>query len=204
MPTLTHGDHPSRRSANRTAAHALRQTLRNRAHFPIAIQPSYLRISAAMKTLPWKIAAAGLTVAALASWPHWQARSANAPELAFPPKLSGMIQEEMRLISKALNEIVKAVVTGEHRTVFEKGREIEKSFVLNAKTDSKDTNKLLDSLPQAFVAFDRKLHRNAKKLAEAAAAQKVDLERYYLSEMIENCVDCHKVFATHRFPSLKR
>ena len=117
-------------------------------------------------------------------------------------KLSGLIQEEMKVIARALNEIVQAVVIGEHLIVAEQSRIIHQSFVLEHSGNSEETDKLIASLPQAFVALDRKLHRSAKKLAEAARGQKIDTERYYLSEMIENCVQCHKLFATHRFPSL--
>jgi cytochrome c556 len=150
-----------------------------------------------------QIAVAGIALAVLVSWPMWELQSANkVDKILIPPKLSGLIQEEMKVIARALNEIVQAVVIGEHRIVAEQSRIIHQSFVLEHSGDSEETDKLIASLPQAFVALDRKLHRSAKKLAEAARGQKIDTERYYLSEMIENCVQCHKLFATHRFPSL--
>ena len=152
-----------------------------------------------------RLAIAGITLAVLVSWPVWELQSANkADKILIPPKLSGLIQEEMKVLARALNQIVQAVVIGEHRIVAEQGRIIHRSFILDNSDNTEETGKLIASLPQAFVALDRKLHRSAEKLAEAADSRKIDTERYYLSEMIENCVQCHKLFATHRFPSLGR
>ena len=152
-----------------------------------------------------RLSVAGIVLAALVSLPVWEIRSApKTDQIMIPPKLIGPIQEEMRIISRALNEIVQAVVIGDHRVVAEQGRIIHRSFVLNDSDNPEEMDKLVASLPQTFVALDRKLHRSAKKLAEAADGRKIDAERYYLSEVIEDCVQCHKIFATHRFPQLGR
>ena len=151
------------------------------------------------------LAIAGIIVAAVVPWSIYEVRSQEKPvESVIPPRLTGLIQNEMRLIVGALTRIVQAVVVGDHQVVAEQSRNIHRSSLLGGATNNEERTRLSSSLAQAFVALDQKLHRQAEKLAAAADDRKVDLERYYLSEMIETCVHCHRVFAEHRFSSLRR
>ena len=135
-------------------------------------------------------------------YPFHGCSASGSAKARIPPELSALIQEEMLIISDALEEIVRAVVIGEHQVVSEKGRIIYESSILNEGKAGEESHQLFSSLPKAFIAFDRRLHRSAMKMAVAADERKIDLERYYISEMIETCVNCHKVFAKNLFPSL--
>jgi hypothetical protein len=125
------------------------------------------------------------------------------PLLSDVPHLRTLLVEEMRALQQALNRIVIALPQGEWTKVAASAKGIHDSFIFQKKLTPKDRDILHHRLPAEFVHLDLGLHQRAARLQESAMHADAELSIYHLSRMMEACIQCHKRFATHRFPVLK-
>jgi len=125
------------------------------------------------------------------------------PLLSDTPHLQALLIEEMRALQQATNKIVSALPQGDWTTVATSARAIHDSFIFQQKLTAKDRDILHHHLPAEFIHLDQAFHQRAASLGEAAANTDAELSVYYLSRMLETCMQCHQQFATHRFPALK-
>ena len=73
---------------------------------------------------------------------------------------------------------------------------------MKQKLTKKQAKELHSVLPPAVIEKDQRFHYLSGMLEHAAKNKKGELINFYFSEMNESCVDCHFVFANHRFPAL--
>jgi hypothetical protein len=142
---------------------------------------------------------AGLSLAALA------AASAQAAEPVGPkltPKLRDLLRQEMAEVLVASQDIVGALVVGDHATVGELAQQIHDSFILQQSLTDQDRQDLMAAVPPPFVELDRAFHETSAALAEAARAEDVELELATFGRMTEACAVCHARFASDRFRGL--
>lgn len=145
----------------------------------------------------------GSVVALLAcAWPAGHVCGAEpiAPKLT--PKLQKLFAEEMTAILQASQQIVAALVTGDHDAVAKNAQAIHDSFILDRNLTAQDRKDLETAVPPAFLELDNAFHQTAAKLAEAARRRDPDLQQYFFSRMLETCQTCHGKYATDRFPAL--
>ncbi|MBT3606383.1 MAG: cytochrome c [Candidatus Latescibacteria bacterium] len=121
-----------------------------------------------------------------------------------PPKVRGLLIQEMHAILRATNKIVDALVRGQDYAVAENAQAIHDSFILRKKMTPDDKKALLSAVPESFVKQDRTFHALGAQLAEAARnGDKVQQQKLF-SDLINACVSCHTQYATDRFPGLKK
>jgi hypothetical protein len=123
---------------------------------------------------------------------------------ALTPKLKDTLREEMRQVLGATQDILAALVVGDHATVAAQAQKIHDSFILEQALTGQDLKDLEAAVPPAFLELDATFHRTAADLATAAQAQDAGREAALLGRMIEACADCHGRFAADRFPGLGR
>jgi hypothetical protein len=123
---------------------------------------------------------------------------------ALTPKLRDTLREEMRQVLEASQDILAALVVGDHATVAAQSQKIHDSFILEQALTEQDLKDLEAAVPPAFLELDAAFHRTAAELATAAQAQDAGREAALLGRMIEACADCHGRFAADRFPGLER
>lgn len=119
-----------------------------------------------------------------------------------PPKIRGLLIQEMQGILEASQQIQAALVQGHHETVARKAQAIHDSFIMDQQMTAEDKQTLRDTVPKAFLQRDEALHELSASLAEAARSQDTKRELQQFSEMTQACVDCHSKYATGRFPGL--
>lgn len=119
-----------------------------------------------------------------------------------PPRLSGLLRQEMRAINGAMQAIFQGIVTGDHARVERKARKIHQSFILEKELTPEDRQRLKEAAPKAFLRLDRGFHEDAAALARAAGEQDSERELELFREMSRACVDCHTRFTGDRFPGL--
>lgn len=119
-----------------------------------------------------------------------------------PAKLRTLLIEEMQAIDKASQEIHAAIVQGQHEIVAQKAQAIHDSFIMEQQMTEEDEKTLLAVVPNSFLVSDEELHALSAKLAEAARNQDTAAQLQKFSEMTRGCVDCHRVYASSRFPGL--
>ncbi len=144
----------------------------------------------------------GLLIAMLVGmWPVADARGAEpvAPKLA--PKLQKLFAEEMVAILQASQQIIAALMAGDHAMVAKNAQAIHDSFILDKNLTAPDRKALETAVPPAFLELDGAFHQMAAKLAEAARRKDLDLQHYYFSRMLESCQTCHAKYATDKFPA---
>ena len=117
-----------------------------------------------------------------------------------PPKVRGLLLQEMNAVLGATQEILDALVRGRDDVVAEKAQAIHDSFILKQEMTPADRQALKDAVPAAFVQRDRAFHELTGRLAEAARQGESDRQRALFSEMVEACAACHARYATNRFP----
>ncbi len=143
-----------------------------------------------------------LSVVLLLSVPAVPAAETGPVGPKLTPKLKRLLTEEMRAVNQASQQIVGALVAGDHAAVAKAAQQIHDSFILEKKLTDKDKRDLEAAVPPAFLALDGAFHQMAAKLAEAARHKEdVDLQTYYFGRMIEMCQTCHSRFASDRFPA---
>lgn len=118
------------------------------------------------------------------------------------PKLRDLLRQEMASVLVATQDIVGALVMGDHATVAERAQQIHDSFILQQSLTEQDRQDLMAAVPPEFVELDRSFHEISAALAEAARAEDVAEELSLFHEMTDACIACHARFATDRFPNL--
>jgi len=127
----------------------------------------------------------------------------DKPVLAGAPHLQKLLREEMQALQEAMRTLASALPQGDFATVARTAQAMHDSFIFEQKLTEKDKHILHEQLPEGFVQLDQAFHQRAAQLHDAAAAHDGELGVYYLSRMLESCVQCHQRYATHRFPGLK-
>jgi hypothetical protein len=133
---------------------------------------------------------------------HAEQATSSKAILSAEPRLQALLIEEMRALQKAMAKIVAALPAGDWPTVANTAQAIHDSFILQQKLTKQDREKLHHHLPEEFIQMDQGLHLQAKKLQQVAKQHNAELSVYYVSRMLEKCMQCHSRFATQRFPSL--
>jgi hypothetical protein len=144
-----------------------------------------------------------LLTGALAAFLTGTAASAQEAEPVTPkltPKLRQLLQQEMQAVLGASQEILDALVIGDHTVVADRARQIYDSFILEQSLTEQDRQDLMAAVPTEFVQLDRSFHEQAAHLAEAARAEDHVLQARTFGELVESCVACHSRFATDIFP----
>ena len=122
----------------------------------------------------------------------------------FTPKLRDTLRGEMGHVLGASQDILAALVAGDHATVAERAQNIHDSFILEQSLTEQDLRDLEQAVPPAFLELDRAFHVTAANLAVAARAGDAAREAELFGRMVQDCTICHGRFAADRFPGLKR
>ncbi len=145
----------------------------------------------------------GLMLVLLAGmWTAQEVRGAEPVSPRLTPKLQKLFAQEMTAILQASQQIVAALVTGDHATVAKNAQAIHDSFILDRNLTARDRHDLETAVPPAFLELDGAFHRTAASLAQAARRQDPDLQQYFFGRMLETCRTCHAQYATDKFPVL--
>lgn len=154
-----------------------------------------------MKTTLTAIIFALLTLGTFTAASAEQTGDINIGE-QLPPKIRGLLIEEMQAILEASQKIQAAIVQGFHEIVAKEAQAIHDSFIMEQQMTDEDEQALLAILPKDFLEQDEALHELSAKLAEAGRDQNTALQLQRFSEMNQGCVDCHRKYASARFPGL--
>ena len=141
-------------------------------------------------------AAAVLGATAASSW----ADEPVGPRLT--PKLRDTLRGEMQHVPGASQDILAALVAGDHATVAERAQNVHDSLILEQSLTEQDLKDLEEAVPPAFLELDQAFHRTAAELAAAARAQDAAREAELFGRMVQDCAGCHGRFAADRFPGL--
>jgi hypothetical protein len=117
-------------------------------------------------------------------------------------RLKDLLTKEMQQVAKATAQLALAIAAGDHASANELGIAVRDSFILKKSLTTQDKMDLMNAVPPAFIALDRRFHDLAGKLAHAAEMKDSELQGFYYSQMVETCVACHTKFASDRFPGL--
>lgn len=121
-----------------------------------------------------------------------------------PPKLRGLLIQEMNAILDASKTILDAIVRGQDQVVADKAQAIHDSFIMKQAMTADDKKALLAAAPKSFLKRDRAFHALSANLADAArkgdGAKQLSLYR----DLLSACIDCHAHHAQDRFPALNQ
>lgn len=127
--------------------------------------------------------------------------ASNQPvRLQLSPDTTELLVREMRELQEGMKEIVPALVAGEWQKIAYIGRQMEDSYIMKESLTKAQMHELHESLPERFQTFDHGFHNSAGLLAQAADNQNYEQVSYYYYKMTEACVQCHSLYATHKFP----
>lgn len=132
---------------------------------------------------------------------HAQENAAIGPQLS--ERVRTLLREEMNLVQGGMERVMRAIAVGDHDAVFENGRDIYKSFILDQQMTDQDRRELMAAVPAGFLELDRAFHDTAHKLARAGRDRDVELQAIYFSRLVESCTVCHSRYANDRFPGLR-
>jgi|KBSMisStaDraftv2_1062788.scaffolds.fasta_scaffold1600059_1 hypothetical protein len=119
-----------------------------------------------------------------------------------PPKLRGLLIQEMLALLDASKQILEALMRGQNDQVARNAQAIHDSFILEQGMSDADRQAFHDSVPHAFMERDQALHDLSERLANAARQGDQLAQRKLFTEMLNACVACHAAHATDRFPNL--
>lgn len=121
---------------------------------------------------------------------------------ALTPKLRGLLQQEMRHITDAMQSIYEGIVTGDHARVQDKAQAIHDSFILKQELTPADRKDLAGAVPKDFIKRDKRFHATAAELAAAARQKDTAAELARFESMTRQCADCHGRYVSQRFPGV--
>lgn len=116
------------------------------------------------------------------------------------PDTTELLIEEMRELQNGMKKIVPALVAGEWEKISYIGNKMEDSYIMKDSLTKAQMHELHESLPEDFQKLDHAFHESAGLLAKAADNQNREQISYYYYKMTEACVECHSLYATHKFP----
>ena len=126
--------------------------------------------------------------------------STYSQDVQLSPELLDLLREEMRGIAAGMQVITLSLVTADWKTIRETSTKIHDSYIMEKKLTPAQAEELRQALPDQFKQLDAEFHQRAEKLGAAAANHDYELVVFHYSHLVENCVSCHSVYATSRFP----
>lgn len=143
---------------------------------------------------------AGLMLAS-GSLPATEAHSAaSRQDIHLSPALMDLLRAEMREIAGGMQTISLSLATADWQSIQETSSKIRDSYIMKKKLTSAQKEELKHALPERFKHLDGAFHQRADKLADAAANRDPEAATFQYSRMIENCLNCHSLYAQSRFP----
>ena len=124
---------------------------------------------------------------------------ASKQDIQLSPALMDLLRAEMREISAGMQAISLSLVTADWLSIQETSGKIRDSYIMKKTLTPAQKEELKHALPERFKHLDGAFHQRANKLAEAAANRDPEAAIFQYSRMIENCVNCHSVYAQSRF-----
>jgi len=149
------------------------------------------------------VATSFIAVALLVLLPTANAQEPEPVGPKLPPKVRGLLIQEMVAVLGASHEILDALIQGQDDVVAEKAQAIHDSFILQQQMSDEDRQALMAAVPESFVERDRAFHALTAQLAEAARQGDSTRQGALYGEMLGACIACHERYATDRFPGLK-
>ena len=116
--------------------------------------------------------------------------------------LRDLLSREMYALQSGMKAIIPAYNSGDWDEIETIARKMKDSYILKQSLTESQVTELHSLLPPAFIKEDQKFHYLAGMLEHVAKNKKVELINFYFSEMNESCVNCHALYATHKFPAL--
>jgi hypothetical protein len=128
--------------------------------------------------------------------------SANTPPpvIKLSPDTAELLVKEMRELQAGMNKIVPALVAGKWQEIVSIGNQMKDSYIMKKSLTREQMHELHMSLPEDFQKLDHSFHESAGLLAQAASKKNHEQASYYYFKMTEACVNCHTLYATHKFP----
>ena len=123
-------------------------------------------------------------------------------EIHLSAGLHQLLNDEMAAIETGMQDLVPAISSGEWETVASIAQKISDSFIMNQKLTAPQKEELHQALPPLFIEMDQEFHASAAMLAHAAEMKNSDVVNFYFFKLNNACVDCHRRYATQRFPGL--
>ena len=120
------------------------------------------------------------------------------------PDLRALLSKEMKALEIGMTSIIPAYIAGNWAEIESTAKKMKNSYILKQSMTKQQIKELHSKLPRGFIKKDKRFHYLAGMLEHAAQHQKPELVNFYFSEMNEACLECHRQFATHRFPALKQ
>lgn len=121
---------------------------------------------------------------------------------ALSSELRNLLSQEMQALQDGMMSIIPAHASGNWREIEAIAGKMKNSYVLKQSLTKSQAKELHSVLPHKFIEKDQRFHYLAGMLEHAAKNKKSELINFYFSEMNKSCVDCHAVFAVHKFPDL--
>lgn len=118
-----------------------------------------------------------------------------------PPKLRGLLIQEMNAILDASKVILDALIRGQDEVVAEKAQAIHDSFIMKQAMTADDRKALLAAVPKDFLKRDQAFHTLSSKLADAARKGDKEAQLQLYGDLIDACMECHARHAQDRFPT---
>ncbi len=119
-----------------------------------------------------------------------------------PPKLRGLLIQEMNAILDASKMILDAMVRGQDEMVADRAQAIHDSFIMKQAMTVDDRKALMAAVPNDFLKRDQAFHALSARLADAARKGDRSEQLSLYQQLIGACIDCHRHHAQDRFPGL--
>ncbi len=156
------------------------------------------------------IAAVTLTIGALLFGQHHPGDDARESDtltgetqvIEWTPSTRNALIKEMQAITVNYQILVAGLAQGNWTEVVKQSHTIYSSFILKQELSEKDRQDLHRILPARFIELDSQFHIHAKKLALAAKQHDRELATFYAGQMLNGCVNCHRLYAQEHFPGL--
>ncbi len=116
--------------------------------------------------------------------------------------IRNILSEEMIALQGGMVQLVPAIASGNWGFIAETASKMEASYIMNQKLTKKEIAELHRTLPHEFQRLDQEFHEMSGKLSKAAGQQDGQLVPFYFYKLVESCIACQSLYATHKFPQL--
>jgi len=117
-----------------------------------------------------------------------------------PVRLRMLLTREMMAVESAMQGMFANLTRGRWDSAAALARRVHRSFVLKQEMTDEERETLKSTVPADFIQMDKQFHEDALELAEAAENRNASKVKRQFAQMTTACVECHRRFATHKFP----
>jgi hypothetical protein len=113
--------------------------------------------------------------------------------------LQNLLSKEMLSVKNGMDDILQGIISSDFQKIQTIAKKIENSYILKQQLTLPQQQEIKEKLSTQFIKLDSSFHESASELSNVAEFEDLNGTIEIYSDMINQCVKCHQIYARDRF-----